>query len=210
MRTIPMVSDCFYHVYNRGVDKRHIFLSDADRRRYLRGCILFNDQMVIPRKPELVIDGSHPHRAQEPLVSIVAYALMDNHVHFVLKQVAEDGVAKFMQRLGTGYTKYFNRKYERTGSLFESTYKAVLIEDETQFLHATRYVHLNPLDLYEPGGNEQDVIMHYRWSSFPHYIGKASDPIIDDVELKSRFSPEEYQNFVLDWIPQRNTLKSQS
>lgn len=204
-----MVNESYYHVYNRGVDRREIFLSDEDRRRYLRSCILFNDQVVTPRKPELLIDGSHPHQATNSLVSIACYALMNNHVHFVLKQIADNGVAKFMQRLGTGYTKYFNRKHERTGSLFESTYKSVLVESEEQFLHLTRYVHLNPIDLFqEDEENVVRVLQEYRWSSFRHYIGRTKDPIVDDVELKALFRPDSYRQFVLDWIPNRGFAKA--
>ena len=202
-----MVADCYYHIYNRGVDRRDIFLCDEDRRRFLRGCILFNDEEVIARKPELGDDGSHPLRSTTPLVEIICYTLMNNHVHFIVKQIADEGVARFMQRLGTGYTKYFNRKYDRTGSLFESSYKSVLIEDDRQFLHSTRYVHLNQIDLFVEGEGRFEKLIEYPWSSFRHYIGATNDPIIHPEFLMSLMSFEEYLTFVRDWIPHRDMAK---
>ena len=101
MRTTPLVDGSYYHVYNRGTEHRDVFLCDEDRRRFLRGCILFNDDEVIHKKPELIRDGSHPLHAENPLVSIIAYALMDNHIHFLLQQHGDNGLARFMQRLGT-------------------------------------------------------------------------------------------------------------
>ena len=207
MRVTPMVADCYYHIYNRGVDRRDIFLCDEDRRRFLRGCILFNDEEVIARKPELGDDGSHPLRSTTPLVEIICYTLMNNHVHFIVKQIADEGVARFMQRLGTGYTKYFNRKYDRTGSLFESSYKSVLIEDDRQFLHSTRYVHLNQIDLFVEGEGRFEKLIEYPWSSFRHYIGATNDPIIHPEFLMSLMSFEEYLTFVRDWIPHRDMAK---
>jgi putative transposase len=208
MRTTPMANDCYYHVYNRGVDRRDIFLSDEDRRRFLRGCILFNDEEVIARKPELSEDGSHPRRSTTPLVSILCYALMNNHVHFIFRQSVDDGVARFMQRLGTGYTKYFNRRYDRTGALFESTYKAVLIQDDRQFLHSTRYVHLNPFDIFEGDeDNRMEQLIEYPWSSFRHYIGRTNDPVIHPNFLSSMMSAEEYFLFLKEWIPHRDMAK---
>lgn len=207
MRVTPMVADCYYHIYNRGVDRRDIYLCDEDRRRFLRGCILFNDDEVIARKPELGEDGSHPLRSTTPLVEIICYTLMNNHVHFIVKQIADEGVARFMQRLGTGYTKYFNRKYDRTGALFESSYKSVLIEDDRQFLHSTRYVHLNQIDLFAEGEDRFEKLLEYPWSSFRHYIGVTKDPIIHPEFLASLMSPEEYLVFVRDWIPHRDMAK---
>lgn len=207
MRTVPMVNGCYYHVYNRGVDKREIFLSDEDRRRFLRACILFNNDEVIAKQPELFKDGSHPLRSPSPLVEIICYTLMNNHVHFILKQVVDGGVARFMQRLGTGYTKYFNNKYDRTGALFEATYKAVLIEDDRQFLHSTRYVHLNQLDLFSEREDRVEKLVEYPWSSLRYYIGRSEDPIIDSAFLSSMMDPKEYEDFVMSWMPHRDMAK---
>lgn len=208
MRDAPLVNDHIYHIYNRGVDRRDIFSSDEDRRRFLRACIVFNDVAVYQRKIELIPDGVHPESSASPLVAIIAYALMDNHIHFLLQQKEENGIAKFMQRLGTGYTKYFNHRYDRRGSLFESTYKSVLIEDDAQFLHTTRYIHLNPIDLYSEESDRWSELLDYRWSSLRHYAGRTVDPVIEDTFLKTMLSTQEYVSFVQDWIPLRITKLS--
>ncbi len=207
MRTTPLVSEQIYHVYNRGVDRRDIFLGDEDRRRFLRSCIIFNDDEVIHKKPLLLEDGSHPPGAQKPLVSILCYALMNNHVHFLLQQNGDDGVARFMQRLGTGYTKYFNRKYERTGALFESTYKAVMVDTEEQLLHTARYIHLNPIDLFLDAADPTEELLEYPWSSFRYYIGRAHDPVISPNLLASMMDADECFTFTREWIPQREMIK---
>lgn len=204
----PLVDGSYYHIYNRGIEHRDIFLCDEDRRRFLRGCIMFNDNDVVPKKPELIEDGSHPIQSESPLVSIVAYALMDNHVHFLVQQHGDDGIARFMHRLGVGYTKYFNRRYERTGVLFESAYKSVLVEDDEQFLHLSRYIHLNPIDLFEKENQTMMQLLTYPWSSLRHYVGQISDPIVGEEMLSSLMSPERYFDFVRDWIPQRMSKPS--
>ena len=169
---------------------------------------MFNDENVVHSKPELIEDGSHPAQAPRPLVSIVAYALMDNHVHFLLQQHGEDGIARFMHRLGVGYTKYFNRRYERTGVLFESAYKSVLVEDDEQFLHLSRYIHLNPVDLFEEEDRTMIRLLSYPWSSLRHYLGQTKDPIVRGDILSSAMSQEDYFDFVRGWIPLRTAKPS--
>ncbi len=210
MRIASLENDHFYHVYNRGVDRRDVFLSDQDRRRFLRACILLNNDLVSSKRYELNKDGHHPLPAYRPLVSIICYVLMNNHVHFLLRQNVDDGIARFMQRLGTSYTKYFNLRHHRTGSLFESSYKSVLVENTEQFLHLTRYIHLNPLDLFRQDIDQWAEVRRYRWSSLRHYLRDTSDPIVDDSELKSMVSSEEYREFVKGWIPERNAIKNEN
>ncbi len=205
MHTTPLSGGSFYHVYNRGTEHRDVFLCDEDRRRFLRGCIVFNNDEVVHKKPELIRDGSHPLQARNPLVSIITYALMGNHIHLLLQQHCDDGIARFMHRLGTGYTKYFNRKYQRTGVLFESGYKSVLIEDDEQFLHVGRYIHLNPIDLLPISERNMLKLLAYPWSSLRHYVGEVSDPVVHGSLLTSMIGPEQYFDFVRDWIPQRRS-----
>lgn len=117
----------------------------------------------------------------EPLVEIGAYALLPNHPHFVLKQVFENGVSLFMQKVFTGYTMYFNKKNERTGALFAGTYKSKHVADDRYLKRLVPYIHCNPVELYEPKWKEgkgnltkiEKWLRRYRYSSLPDFLGKS-------------------------------------
>lgn len=154
MRKVPFAEGEFYHVYNRGTDKRTIFLDDQDFMRFLQSMQEFNVhgpvgslyQNSFHKKNSLrslAPECETEEKENEKLVEIIAYCLNPNHFHFVLKQVAEKGIAKFMQKLGTGYTNYFNHKYERTGNLFQGVFKAVHVGSNEYLLHVSAYVNLN-------------------------------------------------------------------
>ena len=155
MRKIIFAEGEFYHIYNRGTDKRTIFLDDQDFARFLQSMIEFNTTNPIG---SLYQNSFHKNKNQlrslasksdtvsgedEKLVEIIAYCLNPNHFHFVLRQISDRGIAQFMQRLGTGYTKYFNHKYERTGALFQGTFKAIHVDSNEYLLHVSAYVNLN-------------------------------------------------------------------
>lgn len=153
MRKISFANDEFYHVYNRGTDKRTIFLDDQDFNRFLQSMIEFNVSDPIGslyqnsfRKKQLRGLASKPGEIaihDKKLVDIIAYCLNPNHFHLLVRQVSENGMEKFMQRLGTGYTMFFNHKYERSGTLFQGTFKAIHVESNEYLLHVSAYVNLN-------------------------------------------------------------------
>jgi REP element-mobilizing transposase RayT len=120
MRKENFVSGEYYHIYNRGVDKRDVFINKKDVERFVESICKFNQSEVIgsianSRKTQIGLKAL----SGEPLVSIVAYCLNPNHFHFVLKQLVDGGISKFMQKLQGGYTYYFNVKNSRSGSLFQ-------------------------------------------------------------------------------------------
>ncbi|MFZ2984735.1 MAG: transposase [Candidatus Moraniibacteriota bacterium] len=150
-KTIFAVGE-FYHIYNRGTEKRTIFLDENDYTRFKESIVEFN--VIEPigslfensfrKKNQLhQLGGLASKDANEKLVNIIAYCLNPNHYHLILQQVSEKGIEKFMQRLGTGYTMYFNNKCERTGSLFQGTFKAIHIDSNVYLLHVSAYVNLN-------------------------------------------------------------------
>lgn len=153
MRKVSFAEGEFYHIYNRGTDKRAIFLDDRDFARFLQSMVEFNNLEPVGglfvnsfRKTQLRGRTSKLNEGtekEERLVEVVAYCLNPNHFHFILKQVSEKGIEKFMQRLGTGYTMYFNHKYDRTGALFQGKFKAVHIDSNEYLLHVSAYVNLN-------------------------------------------------------------------
>ncbi len=230
MRNINFVNGEIYHIYNRGVEKRNIFLDDSDRFRFIHNIFEFNDTEPAtnlyykkqlyetkqlyeakPRKVEIVAEK----RKRNLIIEILAFALMPNHFHFLIKQLNQNGISNFMHKLGTGYTMYFNQKYERVGSLFQGTYKAVVIKDEPHFIHLPYYIHLNPLDLIMPQWREKEIkdyrkaikfLENYRWSSFLDYIGKKNFPSVTSRRFLLDFfdGPEQYKADTLKWLKELN------
>lgn len=174
-----------FHVYNRGVDKRDVFLEDSDRVRFVHDLYEFNDTHRAQNNNHLFpkLDVGHPvwggtRRKREPIVVIHAWCLMNNHFHLMLSEVSEGGLSLFMKKLGAGYSKYFNEKYERSGALWQGKFKRKLITTDTYFLWLPLYIHLNPLEI----GQDLD---NYRWSSHFDYAGKRNFPSIISKSLLS-------------------------
>lgn len=148
MRKIQLANDEYYHIYNRGVDKRIIFNNNADFSRFLRGMSEFNAIEPIGSifENSFRLGSSTPKSAPKPkaeLVNIVCYCLNPNHYHMILQQVADRGIEKFMHKVSTGYTNYFNLKNKRSGVLFQGRYKAIHINSNEYLLHLSAYVNLN-------------------------------------------------------------------
>ena len=182
-RNITFAPDEWYHIYTRGVDKRPIFLEDRDAERFLMLLYAANSTKSIQisnlggsKGPTLavVLQQKRAHA----LVDIGAYCLMRNHPHLVLREKMYGGISAFMQKIGTGYTMYFNKKYERTGALFSSRFKARHVVSDQYFLRLINYIHANPAELFERRWKEGKIknekllrkkLLSYRFSSLPDY-----------------------------------------
>jgi len=143
MRKIRFVDGEFYHIYNRGVDKRNIFLDGFDYSRFIQGLDEFNSIKPIGsifensfRKPQL---GNQVAK----LVDVVCFCLNKNHYHLILRQRMENGISKFMGRVGTGFAQFFNLKNKRNGVLFQGPFKAKHVNSNEYLLHLSVYVNLN-------------------------------------------------------------------
>jgi putative transposase len=156
------INDELYHVYNRGVEKRDIFMDEADRYRFVHNLYEFNDEnpasnvsYYFDKRSGTVQPIIHKGRreSRNPLVDILVFTLMPNHFHLLLRQKKENGISRFMQKLGTGYSMYFNKKHERVGGLFQGKFKAVHVNEEAHFIHLPHYIHTNPLELNYGGRN---------------------------------------------------------
>jgi len=177
MSRSPIELDSFYHVYNRGVDKRKVFFEKTDYLLFLRFMnVLNNVEIVNPSR----LSGDVVVNATERLVDLCAFCLMPNHFHFLVHERREGGISKFMQRLGTAYTLYFNEKYDRSGALFQGKYKYKIVEDEAYLFSLIHYLHINPKDLV-PGYNKESgtpfrkvltFLDTYSWSSYHDYCGQ--------------------------------------
>jgi len=178
-----------YHVYNRGVEKRNVFLNHRDYLRMIHDLYEFNDEAPVlnigyflnSKSIEVEPQYLKKEKKRKLLVEILAFTLMPNHFHLILQQKKEGGIVKFMQKLGTGYTMYFNKKYKRVGGLFQGRYKAVLLENDAHFVYLPFYIHANPLKLYRGSTSIDrmvDFLKDYRWSSFSDYVGIKNFPSI--------------------------------
>lgn len=142
-----------------------------------------------------------------PLVEIIAFCLMSNHFHLILKQLEENGITRFMHRIGTGYTNYFNIKNERSGRLFEGTYKSVLVESDEQLFHLSRYIHLNPT---ADKLISLEDLPAYPWSSLPLYLGKGKlDFIKPNIILNNFKESNSYWEFLKARVDENEIFKLQ-
>lgn len=218
MRKTNFANNYFYHIYNRGVDKRDIFKSDHDRFRLLKTLQILNDVKATYLD---IRSFFNPHALNQSLAStektkreawvrIHTFCFMPNHFHLLLEQFKEEGISKFLHKISTSYTKYFNLKNERTGRLFEGPFKAILIEKEEYLLHLSRYMHINPIELIEPDWKEKGIqnwpkvkafLSEYKWSSYPVYVGKRTWRTIEEIVYKGTIlsyfkSPRSYEEFL--------------
>lgn len=181
------VEDAFYHVYNRGVEKRDIFLDDHDYQMFLHLLKLYlspqpeDDQNRLTRNNLVRL---RPAQSVAREVKLIAYCLMPNHFHLLLKQITRTGMTKLMRKLATAYAMYFNSKYTREGTLFQGIYKAIHIDSEYYLLHLSRYIHLNPQAL------TRNILVTYPYSSYAHYLGKKHAEWVDPAPVLSYFSSE--------------------
>lgn len=194
------VENSYYHLYNRGVEKRLIFLDKQDYGvflSYLKEYLLPKDEKGLKQK---LSDQNTSYKEKDHIlkllrlnnfnqeITLLAYCLMPNHFHFFVKQKSLNTIDKFINSLATRYTMYFNRKHKRVGSLYQDVYKAVLVNNEEQFLHLSRYIHKQALP------NQP--------SSYLDYLGIRKTAWVHPEEILSYFSKTNpslsYENFVAE------------
>lgn len=192
----PLVNGSYYHIYNRGVEKRKIFL---DRRNYLR----FLETLDFYRKTPLPMKLSDFRRGaiqwkkietQTEIVRIFCYCLMPNHFHLLIQQLEDKGVTEFLRKLTDSYTRYFNTKHKRVGPLFQGSFKAKLVENDEYLLQLSKYIHRNSFPLTKW---EYEV---YPYSSYKYYLSGEAHPFCDTNFISGFFSKSNprlnYQSFV--------------
>jgi putative transposase len=174
-RNLHFAPSQFYHVYNRGVGRQPIFRETENYRFLLRRVKQY---------------------ARGLNITIVAYCLMPNHYHLLLRQDGLEPAGRFPQRVFNSYTKAFNRRYERTGTLFEGPFKAIHVDRESYLLHLCRYIHANPVR----HGLVSDL---ERWpsSNYREWIGARDGELVDRAFVRERFpAAGSYRQFVLDYL----------
>ncbi len=204
MRKIQLANDEFYHVYNRGVEKRDIFCDFRDFQRFYLSIILMNDEkdglMLLWKNHESSRGKTSLDKflrtnlkKKKPLVQIVAFCLNPNHYHFILKQTRDRGIERFIHRIATGHTMHFNKKYNRSGVLFQGRFRAAHISSTSQLLRMSVYVNCNS----EIHGIENS--RNYKWSSYPEYLGKEKRGICNKKIILSHFGDiRDYEAYVTE------------
>lgn len=209
--------DEYYHLYNRGVEKRNIFIDKKDWERFHKLLYVANSNIPF-RFTDIKDQTINTIDRGDPIVAIGAYVLMPNHFHILAKEVSKNGLSMFMEKLATGYSMYFNKKHERVGPLFQGRFKSehVVRDEHLKYLYA--YIHLNPVKLIEPKWKETGIknkdralklIKQYYYSSYEDYCNdmKQECKIISKHEFPEYFSDiHNFKTYIKDWL----TLKEHS
>lgn len=205
-RITPLVTDHYYHVFNRGVAHQPTFLRERDYERFLFYLSYYRHKEAPVRLSKLlqipkdvrnkILEGLEI--ANDVIVEIVAYCCMPNHFHILLKQRADGGVSLFMRKVTDGYTRYFNTKHQRVGPVFQGAFKAVHISNNEQLLHVSRYIHLNPVVSAVVRKND---FLAYPWSSLKNYMNNKISSFVNSQPILENFrDPQKYLEFVNDQI----------
>ncbi len=216
MRKIQFVNDEYYHIYNRGVDKRIIFEDKNDLDRFFLSMDEFNVIDPIGSIYENAIykkrfgDRVPKSAPKSSLVEFVCYCLNPNHYHFLMRQLVDEGIKKFMHRLGSGYATYFDKKYKRSGSLFEGRFKAIHVDSESYLLHLSAYINLN-YKIHPKFWNFGDPVPKLYKSSWEEYLGLNQEKFCQKDIILSQFDTvESYKKFAeesLEKIKERKELE---
>ncbi|OGZ16762.1 MAG: hypothetical protein A3G11_00570 [Candidatus Lloydbacteria bacterium RIFCSPLOWO2_12_FULL_51_9] len=214
-RKYPIAENEFYHVYNRGTDRRTIFLDEHDKERFVKLLYLANSEGPVVMEnlenlsfKELVARGAE----KTPLTAIGAYCLMPNHFHIFAKETAQGGITKFMRKLLTGYVMYFNKRHERSGGLFGGRFKATRVTDDNYLRYLFAYIHLNPVKLVDALWKDEGIqdiehareyLSRYAHSSYFDFTGtdRPQKAILDRSHFPEYFADtHEFSSFINDWL----------
>ena len=213
-RKNPLLPEYFYHIYNRGIEKRDIFLERKDYERFLILLYLCNNVQPVNIRDlydkGLSFGEIMQIERKKTLVDIGAYCLMPNHIHLLIKGREENGISIFTKKLFTGYSMFFNKKNQRSGRLFENTFKAELVNEDNYLKYLFSYIHLNPVKLIDAHWKESGIgdfkkvskfLKNYRWSSYNVYSNGFNDSIINKNGFPEYFDNfKEFNDFVYDWL----------
>ncbi len=213
----------YYHIYNRGTDKRIIFMDQKDRNRFMVLLHLCNSTIPVDIsnliREGLTFTELMDIEVSDRLVDIGAYCLMDNHFHLLVREKQENGISFFMQKLLTAYSMYFNKKYKRTGGLFEGTFKATHVNNDVYLKYLFAYIHLNPVKIIDPKWKENGItdrgmakqyLAEYKYSSYLDYMGtkRIEGKILNKVAFPDYFADfKDFSQFIDEWLSFNESVK---
>jgi putative transposase len=208
--------DEYYHIYTRGTERREIFLDKSDKERFLKLLFVLNSGRAFKFRDVKDIRYENILRGN-PRTSIGSFCLMPNHIHLLLRETEEGGISSFMKKLLTAYSMYFNKKYKRTGGLFESTFRAEHIDNDNYLKYLFAYIHLNPIKLIEPDWKEKGIqdqkfaeeyLKNYKYSSYEDYMNdeeREEALILTKESFPGYFDqPKDFKDFITDWLTYRD------
>lgn len=201
-RITPLVTGDYYHVFNRGSDKRNIYTQPRDYARFQKTFYYYKFSGPKPKFSQFTKANLFKPFKNEKLVEILCFCLMPNHFHFLIKQLKDNGISNFLSQLSNSYTKYFNIKYNRVGALLQGSFKVVRIETEEQLIHVSRYIHLNPVVSGLVNKPED-----YKWSSYSEYITQNSFYCSINEIMGIFKTSNTYKKFVDDQIDYASRLE---
>lgn len=216
VRQTIFAQDQIYHIFNRGVASQTIFLSQRHYSRFLQLIdyyrfantpVSFSHLMKTPTeiKQQVFENLIKENKLQ---IEVLSFCLMPNHFHLLLKQILEKGIVKFMGNVQNSYVKYLNIKEKRVGPLFQSAFKAKIIETEEQLLHVSRYIHLNPVTAYLI---KQEKLIEYPWSSLSSYLNNNNifpKKLFVNTKIINIFfkTQENHKEFIFDQVEYQREL----
>lgn len=211
-RPVVLATNEIYHVFNRSIAGENIL--SVNQKANLNKALEIVDYYRYPQNLRLSRFKNLPSELKEqyldslknaiPLVEIYVFAFMPNHYHFLLKQIQDRGIAKFVSNFQNSFAKVFNLKNDRSGALFQNAFKAKRIATDEQFVHVSQYIHLNPVTSYLI---EFDKLAGFEWTSFPAYAKEAQIPFINTEFLLKMFATKEkYIKFVEDQVDYQRRL----
>lgn len=200
-RNLVFAENEYYHIYNRGVEKRKIFLDEGGYKRFVFLLLTANSSTPVHLSNYKGLSLLEIPRG-EPLVSVGAWCLMPNHFHLLVKEIKKDGISLFMKKLLTGYSMYFNTKYHRKGPLFEGTFSAKHLDTDNYLKYQYAYIHLNPVGIIDSGWKEKkiknlqkvgDFLNSYKYSSLLDYLENERD---EKIILVKKDFPEYFESLI--------------
>lgn len=213
IRKTPLITDQIYHIFNRSVAGQIIFRNSREYN-------LFIDSMEYYSFSDVKLRFSHYvrleknirlqtlvdlYKSSKKVVDIYALCVMPNHYHILVKQNVDNGISDFIRKLQSSYAHYLNIKTKRAGSVYQSPFKGTLIENDEQFMHVARYIHINPLTSYIL--DKTDKLTNYIWNSYRDYIGIESRKFINTDKLLNYFnSTQEFIDFTLNQVDYQREL----
>jgi putative transposase len=222
----------FYHIYNRGVEKRKIFSDDVDRYRFVHNLFEFNDkkpasslsayylrkELEASFKTTMRIDTK---RKRKQLVTVVAFVLMPNSFQLIVEQKGKDGITTFLRKVGTGYTNYFNKKYRRIGHLFQGRFRSREVQEGKDVLTMSYIIHASPIKLIIPQWQKTNLtpkdrkkvmtfLEAYQWSSFPSYAGrKHRSGFVDKTIVQKALGKQRYRAEFMNMFFKDSSIREQ-
>lgn len=209
-RKVVFATNELYHIYNRSIAKEQIFRTLFHFHHFSQtiNYYRFPQSLRLSEFNKLSSEAKKAYlftvEKKISLVEIYAFAFMPNHYHFLLKQLVENGIKQFISVIQNSYAKYFNKRHERNGSLFQSPFEGRWIQTDEQFMHVSRYIHLNPVTSYKITINE---LSSCPYTSFADYAGLQKTPWLNTHFLSQMFpKKEKYRKFVEDQVDYQRTL----